>query len=374
MAAIATQFTRRKEPVNKVNGLAFGAGNMSKCTNKRTESKIAHLATPKALHGVNIEVFQDDGIELVGQVVGRLELPVTSLVGNLFVCLRELVFGFLTIARSILLAGQGTVFNSNIIQRTLKEFRRNNIISRVYSGQELFQTKIETRHVTGRDINLWKVIVNLYREAKPKVAALVAFHGHCFNVAVDLAGLTKLVRSAINANLIPAKQFPATLFQGERLVLLNFLEFWASMLAAGFALLGLEKHLVRTVQALNNILYCLRIDHAPERILRQLLKFGDVLHQRVLGYVLARQLVIPALQGDAMIPNNARNINALVQMSILFVVIETVFESFSHEEIENTHVGIRDLLRNSPDPTQVSVNNFTRYRDCFANRITAHIF
>ncbi len=358
-----------------MNGLAFGTGNVFKCANERTESEVTYFAAPEAFHTLNIEVFQDDGIEPVGQVVGGLELPVTALVGNLFVRLRELVFGFLAIARSILFARQGTILSGNVVQRALEEFRCSNVIGGIYSGQELFQTKVETRHVTGRDINLRKVIVSLYREAKPEVAALVAFHRHCFYVAVDRAGLAKLIHSAIDANLVAAKQFPTTLLKREGLVLLDFFEAWASILATSFTLLGLKKYLVRTVQTFNNILYRLGIDHAPERILGQLLEFGDVLHQRVLGYVLARQLEVPPLQRNTMIPNNARNINALVKMPILFVAVEFVLEGLAHEEpIENTRSGNEFEVRRQTVRSGCSISYYIVIRFVFARTGIAHFF
>ena len=57
-------------------------------------------------------------------------------------------------------------------------------------------------------------------------------------------------------------------------------------------------------------------------VLRQLLKFGDVLHQCVLVQALARQLVVPAMQGNGVIVDQPSNVKLLMQVLMLFRLVE----------------------------------------------------
>ena len=66
----------------------------------------------------------------------------------------------------------------------------------------------------------------------------------------------------------------------------------------------------------------LTTDHVPKAILRQLLKFRDMFHQLILVQTFASQLVVAPMQSNRMIPDNPRNIDLLMQVLILFRLVE----------------------------------------------------
>lgn len=81
MTATRTGLGRRVEAINEMNEFPFALGNPNKSIAELHKGNVTNLAAPKAVHGFDVERFQDDDVKAVGQVMGQLEEPIPALVG-----------------------------------------------------------------------------------------------------------------------------------------------------------------------------------------------------------------------------------------------------------------------------------------------------
>jgi hypothetical protein len=124
----------------------------------------------------------------------------------------------------------------------------------------------------------------------------------------------------LNLDFVPIKQLPASLFQREAAVLLDFLK--ARRRGLHLALEITKEQLIRFIDALHNVLNRLATDHMPVVVLWPLLKFGDVFHQGIPVQTLAEQAIVPAMQGNTVVINQPTDIDLLVQVPILFRAVK----------------------------------------------------
>src|SRR5438876_6472684 len=68
--------------INLVDGFAPLGGDVLENAHELGEGQVTHLAAPQRLHGLDIQVFQKDHVELVANLVSQLELVVPALVGD----------------------------------------------------------------------------------------------------------------------------------------------------------------------------------------------------------------------------------------------------------------------------------------------------
>ncbi len=315
-----------------MNNLAFSGCNVAQNSHELATSQIAYFAPPQSLHPLHAQVFKEQLVELIGQEVGDFEEPVTALVNHSLMNARDNLAGFLPAARELNLAGK-------ILLRlfqfshcfTIVQWRFN--LLTVRCGEEGFQTKVKpcavTRH--GLIVLVW---FRLDHEVEVEIAERITFDGDRLRPqwgpasgrGWNITRLGELVDHTLNANSVFVEQLPPCLLEGERTISLHLLE--AGRAGSNFTLEVAKEQLVALVDALDNILNRLRTDKVPVAILRQLLKLGDVLHQRVRIQAPTRQLVVSAMQRYAVVVDRARNVDLLMQMFILFLTVQFEFVRF----------------------------------------------
>jgi hypothetical protein len=80
-----------------------------------------------------------------------------------------------------------------------------------------------------------------------------------------------------------------------------------------------EKQLIRLLNTLADVLYCLRADLLPERI--TLAKFSDMSLKFGAVQVLAPYAVVPFMEGNTVVVDTASNVNCPLEVSALLVTI-----------------------------------------------------
>ncbi len=91
----------------------------------------------------------------------------------------------------------------------------------------------------------------------------------------------------------------------------------------------LKEQLIRFLNSLADILYCLRANKLPERI--TLSQLGNVFLKFCTIQVLTPHPVVPSMKGDAMVIDNSGSVNCLLKISIPLVVVQFKLQCF-HED------------------------------------------
>jgi len=159
-----------------------------------------------------------------------------------------------------------------------------------------------------------------------EIAKRVAFDCDGLDVGWYITRLGKLVDHTLNADTVFVEQLPTRLLEGERRIFLHLLEAWR--VGSHLAFQVAKEQFVALVDPLNNVLNRLRANQIPVLVLRQFLELGDMGHQRIRVQSFARQLVVSAMQRYAVVVDQARNVDLLMQMLILFLAIQLELVGF----------------------------------------------
>lgn len=216
---MTTDFRAWEVPANKANNLAFLFGYVLQDIQERAKGQVTHLASPKALHPVKIQVLKKEAVVAVGQLVSQLEKPVKALIGYPLVDLLQNPFSLAPVATPFDLAGQGPVSAFDFVQALLKKLRRFYRVGTepIADSEERLQAKIESRHFTGR--GFWPGRFNFQRKAQVQLIQRIALDCDRLNVANQGPVLAQLVGSFADLNPTVVQQFPTGLFQSVALEL-----------------------------------------------------------------------------------------------------------------------------------------------------------
>ena len=224
MPTIGTSLGRWIPPVNAKDNLALFVGNMLEDAHALRTRQVANLAPPKGLHTLHIQVLKEEMIKSIGQLVGELKEPVTTLIDDCLIDARHNQLGLLPAAREFNLSGKvllGDLQFSHcltIVQRTFNIFSSR-------GNQESFQPKVKPDAVTRSELIILGYIF-LYHKVQIEIAEAITFDGDSLDVRWNIARLAELVDFALNLYLVAVKKFPARLFKREAAVLLDFLKAW----------------------------------------------------------------------------------------------------------------------------------------------------
>ena len=318
LPTIGASLGRWIEAINQMNDFVFRGGNVAKNAHKLGTGKVTHLAPPQGLHPLHVEVFKKQMVVLISQLMRQLEEPVTATIDYSLIQPCNVRFRFLPVVRAFDLAGHGTLGSLQsgkrlaVVQGACK-------LMAVRCGQESFQAKIKACAVTCHGL-IDLACFFLYHKVQIEIVQRVALNRDGFNVGRKLATFEELVHPALYIDPVAVQQFPARLLEGEAAVLLDFLKAWWA--CANLAFEVAKEQLVGFVNALHDVLDRLGTHQMPMVVLGQFLKLGDVLHQLVLVQAFASQLVVLAMQSDCMVINQPCNVNLLVQVLILFRLVE----------------------------------------------------
>lgn len=296
---------------------------------KLIEGKIADLPSPKFLHCCNVQRLEIQGVEPITQRMSQLEEPISSTVGNSFVCLAQSMFSLSAIVAAFLLCCQFFVPFGDFRHARLKELRTFNG-SAVTESEELFETKICASRVNGT-CNATRNLFLLTTKHHPKTIHVVSLERASLNLAFDLASLDELVLVLPKADSVVAKVGPTSLLEDNTAVSSGTLELGLSSLRSSPLLDPLEERLVRQVKFFNNSLDALRTNDLP--VFSTIAKFGDVLHQRKLVAMLPEQPIVCLLKSSCMVPNTSSHSHEAVKPVIL--------AAFEHSEfVAKFHLGV----------------------------------
>ena len=309
------------EAIYQSNELAFDAGNMFENAHKLRSGKVANLAPPKCLHPLHGQVLKEKCVIAVGQLMCKLKEPVTPTINDCLIKSSDVLFGFLPVVRPLALTRHCPLRKLQIVHGLAIVQWAFDLLS-VRRCEEDFHAKVETCAVTCQDSG---ALVDLFldNEVQIEIAQRITLYRYSFDIGGDVTRLTELVHLATDYNLVAVKQFPACLLKRETAVLFYLLEAWRT--GANLALEIAEEKFVRLVNAVANILNGLGIDKIPMRIAVKLFQLGDVFHQDKLIQALASQAKVPSMQRNAVVINQPRNVNLLVQVLILFRAIQLEF-------------------------------------------------
>ena len=313
MSTVKASLGRWIEAVNQADNVAFDVRNMLEDAHEFTTGKVAYLAPPKSLHPLHGQVFKEQMIEGIGQFMSELEEPVTALINDRLIDASDDHLGFLPATRKfnftskILLGDLEFSHCLTIVQRTFNLFSNR-------GDQESFQPKVKPDAVTRSELIILGYIF-LYHKVQIEITKAITFDRDSLNVCWNVAGLAEFVDRALNLDLVATKQLPTSLLEGETAVLLDFLKAWGR----GFNLVlkVAEEQLIGFVDTINNVLNRLTANQIPMLMAVKLFQLGDMFHQNELVQTLAGQFVVFAVQRNAVVIDQATDIDLLVQQLIL---------------------------------------------------------
>jgi hypothetical protein len=131
-----------------------------------------------------------------------------------------------------------------------------------------------------------------------------------------------LINVVADFDSIAAQELVASLLQGERFVSSHFLE---SRRSNSFVVMFKEQ-LVGFLNALTDILYCLRADQLPEGF--TLSQFGNMSLKFVAIQVLAPHAVVPFVECNAMVINYPSRIDSPLEVLITLALIQLELQGF----------------------------------------------
>ena len=77
MSATRTRFGRWIEAINQMNNLAFGGCNITQYAHELGTGQVVYFATPKSLHPLHGQIFKEQLIILVGQLMRQRSTELT---------------------------------------------------------------------------------------------------------------------------------------------------------------------------------------------------------------------------------------------------------------------------------------------------------
>lgn len=301
-----------------MNQLTLTGGDVLQNIAKLTKGNVPNLAAPKSVHGLDVQRFQHDDVKTVGQIMRQFEEPIPPTVVDPLMDAVEVVFGLMPVGRSFFLPGHRAAGFADLFQVGFEELRRSNLFA-VGQGKEGFQTEVRANDGVTQSVDFFLFHINgKADEQRPKWCALDRDR---LDRTENFPAFAEFIDDAANTDLIATNQLPTRLLEGERCVLLDFAETRTGKALSNLTGFVLEEKLITAINALANVLNCLRINHIPKLILGKLLQLGYMLLHRVHVDVLPSQFEVPPMKSNAVIPDHARNINLVGKMLILFRLI-----------------------------------------------------
>jgi hypothetical protein len=80
MTAVIASLGRRIEAINQMNDFPFGGCHIAQDAHEFRAGQVAYFATPQGLHPLHVQVFKEEIIELIGQLMRQFEKPIAALV------------------------------------------------------------------------------------------------------------------------------------------------------------------------------------------------------------------------------------------------------------------------------------------------------
>lgn len=325
--APTARFCRRRPSIYLVESLSGFGADLFLNLAKRIETQVRNFPTPHHLHGLNVQVLKEKVVKPGGQFVRQFPMVVFTLIGDTRVRLSQAPIGLLPTITALLLAGKRPVEFGYPARFALEEKRRMVGIA-VTVSQEGFQPEVETAAITRTDDNRIGYFLN-NRKANPQLVKVISLDSRCLYLAFNGTRKGKLVVVLADTQSVSTQVLPASLGEGEGLVLTYFLETGTAALSFRSASFVVEEELVGIVVALANFLQCLGWNFLEIGKAFCLSQFRHMLHHCILGNVFPSQLIVPPLQGDGVVPSQAGGVYRLVQLAIAPVMIKTILESAS---------------------------------------------
>lgn len=308
-----------------MNKFTLADCNVLQNVSELAKCNVANLATPKLVHGFDVQRFQNDDVKAISEVVRQLEEPVPTLVSDLFVQSIEMGFGFLPVSRSFGLPGHCTAGFTQVFQVGFEELRRSDFFA-VRQGEEGFQTEVRANDGVTQSVDFFLLCLN--RKADEQLTERGALDRDRLDRAKNFPAFTEFVNLTPNADFVRANQLPTRLLEGERSVLLYFAKAWTGKALADLPGFVLEEQLIATINALTNVLDGLCINQVPKLVPGKLLQLRYMLLHRVHVDVLSGQLEVPPMKRNAVIPDDPADVNLVMQMLILFTSVQLELERF----------------------------------------------
>lgn len=326
MTTTRTSFCRGEEPINTMNNLALDFGDPSYDVHEFAKGQVGYFASPELDHSFEIQVLEEQIIIFIGQLMGQIKKPITSLVHNALMKPGYYDSGTFPSLRAFGLARQNTLSFGKLVKVLFEKFRRfyNFAIGR---NKKCFETKIESRASTRRKFDWLNFLLD--RKAKPQIAQRIPLDRNRLDRAFNFAVLDKLINLAAYFDLVAFKQFPASLLEREGFVPFDFLELRWRGLDTAFEIT--KKEIVTLIDTLYNVLDRLSIQQLPEFIFRFFLELGDVLLQPVWGKTSPELSIVSPVKANNMVVNDAGNVNLLVNMFVSLVAIKPKLERLSYD-------------------------------------------
>lgn len=321
VSAVKASFGRRIEAVNQADNLTLTGSDVLENAHKLGAGQVAYLATPQGLHPLHGEVFKEEMIIAVGQLMGQFKEPITALVDDPLINAGNVRFGLLPAVRELDFTGKvllgGLQFSEGltIIQRTFNFFS-------LRCGEKDFQPEVKARAVARHGLIIW-INFFLNHKVEIEIAKTIPLDGDGLNIHWKITALAEFVDYVLNADTIIIKEFPTRLFECEGAILLDLLKARGSSLEILLEIA--KKQTIGFVNAVNNVLNCLATNQIPVLVVRKLFQLGDMLHQGELVQALSGESVVFAVQRNAVVVDKPCNVNPLVQTLILFRPIQLEF-------------------------------------------------
>ena len=291
---------------------------------KHSEPKIANLPAPHALHGFDVQCFKAQDIKTVCQIIGKFPEKITAFVRDSLMRHCQSTFCFLSTIGVLLFARQSTIQSCDFIQVGLEVLRRHIGFARVVN-QESFQAEVKPADSTRAGFNLWRFLDD--RKTDPKPIEIVALDCDRLYLSANWAGKRKFILVLTDLDLVDANQFPASLFEREALELGYLPKRGTTCFELGLALFVVEKSLVSFVYTLDHFLHRLTADQFPVFAVGMVsAQLSNPLLQVVFRDVSKTRFVRKTLCSNALIPNQTRNVDRLVQFAIMATVVQSVFQ------------------------------------------------
>ena len=311
----------RRPPVNFHDGGAGVAGHPFQDGHELCKSEVGNFPPPQALHPIEIEVLDaDDGI-LAHKLVCQFEEPIAPAVADALVDTLQVTNRTPAVSAALLAAGYRTVSYLQLFERGFVPLGR--IYHRaVIQIEEMLQSKIHPDSFTCS----WKDVVVLLPGDDDEIdfAQRIALYGERFDSPLHGAGFAILVFSPHDGDTVAVVESISRLFQCEAGIPAPLLKRWRRLSTVAFLLHMVKERFIGAVDPLNNILNGLATEGFPFRV-KRFLDLGDVFHQPVGRKMFSERFIVVAVHGNAVVPDGGGNVDTVIQIFILFALIELEF-------------------------------------------------
>ena len=270
------------------------------------ESIVGDLASPQLLHRLDVQVLDAYIGVLLGNRTCELEEPVGTAVLHIPMPSGHVHLRTLAVPATNLLAAQFPLRDTQSRSIRLKEAWRLDAAP-VAAGEEILESKVIPDGITlsGCDV---RRRLRTY-DAEPMVTAVISLDGHGLDDAFIRTVCYILVVPAEDGDVIAVVELIPSLLQ------LPLAEVRDAVTATAALLLCFKECLVRTVDALSDILYGLGTYRTPVLAGCTLTHFREMHLELICGKVLVVHPVIPAMESDAIVIDLAMVLDEMVKVT-----------------------------------------------------------